>query len=251
MPAKFKRSLLYNLIIALFILMPSLSVIAQDDDLKEHAKIYRDKGYEAQRMGDLDSAMSYYQKAIELDPVYVAAYNDLGVIYESKGFTDRAEESYLKCLKIDPYYRGAYFNLASLYEDKGELRKAAYYWKKRIQIGDPNDPWTKKAKEHLQNIGMLIEDIGKQLKQQETVDLIKSLSPEKDSLEMKTPEVIATQQGKKARLLLNNAEKSYDKGDYAAALKDAVTAEYLDPSNSEEIEKFIEKIREKLGAYIQ
>lgn len=204
------------------ILLPSLFVAAQTKNLKEEARIYRDKGYAAQGIGDLDTAMTYYQKAIELDPRYAVAYNDLGVIYDIKGFQDRAEASYIKCLKIDPYYQNAYFNLANLYEEKGDLRKAATYWKKRIQIGDPNDPWTQKAKQRLRNIGMLVEDIGRQLKRQEAVD-----------------------SGGTAQRLFINAKSNYLKGEYAAALKDAVTAQYLDPSNRD-IEKFIEKIREKI-----
>jgi hypothetical protein len=36
------------------------------------------------------------------------------------------------------------------------------------------------------------------------------------------------------------AKRSYNKGDFATAIKEALDAQYLDPAN-EEIEKFIEK----------
>lgn len=253
MPAISYRSLLRTLIIIIAMLLFPFFATAQDTTLKEQAKIYREKGYAAQTNGDLDRAMSYYQKAIELDPVCAAAYNDLGVIYDVKGFKDRAEDSYLKCIKIDSNYQSAYFNLANLYEEKGELRKATGYWKKRIAIGDPNDPWTKKAKERLQNIGILVEDIGYELRQQEMADLIKNVSREKEYLESKTLAGIAEQKEKKekAKRLFINARTNYSKGNYAAALKDAALAQSLDPSN-DDINKFVDKIREKiLGAYIQ
>ena len=51
--------------------------------LQREARDYRQEGVEYQRIDDLDTAMAYYQKAIELDPSYTVAYNDLGIIYEA------------------------------------------------------------------------------------------------------------------------------------------------------------------------
>ena len=251
MPAISYRNLLNILIIAVLVMLASLSASAQDNNLKQQSKFYRDQGYQAQSTGDLDTAMSYYQKAIELDPVNAAAYNDLGVIYDIKGFKDRARESYMKCLKIDPNYQSVYFNLANFYEEKGNLQEAANYWRKRIQLGDPNDPWTKKAKERLQNIGIIAEDIGSELKREETAELIKSVTYEKDYLEDKTPIEQMAKKQEKAKKLLRDAKANYAKGEFAAALKEAATAQYFDPSNSD-IDKFIEKVREKiLGVFIE
>ena len=64
-------------------------------ELQKQARSYRAQGLELQCIGNMDAAMSLYQKAIELDPAYPVAYNDLGIIYEAKGLIDRAEESYL------------------------------------------------------------------------------------------------------------------------------------------------------------
>jgi len=250
MPAKSYRSLLKALILIIFVALPSLSFGSKN--LQEEARNYRDKGYAAQASGDLDTAMSYYQKAVELDPAYAVAYNDLAIIYDSKGFKRKAQEYYLKCLQIDPYYKSAYSNLANLYEEQGDLESAAKYWKKRIEIGDVDDPWTLKAKERLQNIGMIREDIGQELKQMETADLMKSIAREKSSLEDKVSPGEANQKERKekAKKLYLKAKADYLKGDYAAALKEAVTAQYLDPTNSD-IEGLINKTCGKLGAYNQ
>ena len=249
MPAQSYRNLQKIIIIILLTLVPSLVVRAHMDSLKEEARSYRDKGYQAQSSGDLDTAMSYYQKAIELNPLCAAAHNDLGVIYEIKGLKDRAQDSYMKSIQADHNYSSAYFNLANLYEEQGNFRKAADFWKKRIRMGDPNDPWTQKARSRLENIGMLVEDIGRQLKQEETADLIKSVSQDKDYLESKASNVISKKK-EKARTFFSIAKEHYARGNYAAALKDASTAQFLDPSNTE-IEEFADKIRGKINSYSQ
>lgn len=123
--------------------------------LSEEAESYREKGYEAQERGDIDEAISWYQKAANLDPNYAAPHNDLGILFETKGWLDRAESEYQKALAIDPDYKKAYTNLALLYERKGELEKAAFYWMKRYKLGEPNDPWTYEARQRLEKLGLL------------------------------------------------------------------------------------------------
>ncbi|MDD2679930.1 MAG: tetratricopeptide repeat protein [Candidatus Omnitrophica bacterium] len=130
----------------------------------QQARMYRSEGFQFQESGDLASALKLYQKAVEIDPAYAVVQNDLGVLYEAQGDTDRAEESYLKAIKADPDYAGAYTNLALLYENKRELEKAAYFWRKRVELGNPDDFWTWKAGQRLEDInltlyGRRIEDI--------------------------------------------------------------------------------------------
>ncbi len=126
--------------------------------LQTEARNYRQQGVEYQRIGDLDTALAYYQKAIELDPAYTVAYNDLGIIYEAKDMPDRAEENYLKAIKMNPNYLSSYSNLALLYEGRRDLQKAADYWKMRIELGPVGDPWTEKAKIRLNDIRLVLED---------------------------------------------------------------------------------------------
>src|SRR4030042_102417 len=85
-------------------------------ELQKQARIYRAQGLEFQHIGNLDEATVFYQKAIQLDPVYAVAFNDLGIVYETRGFIDRAEECYLQAVKVNPNYLSAYTNLALFYE---------------------------------------------------------------------------------------------------------------------------------------
>ncbi|MFC1709531.1 tetratricopeptide repeat protein [Candidatus Omnitrophota bacterium] len=129
---------------------------------RKQVQEYRDRGYEAQRSGNLDLALSYYQKAIELNPYYALAYNDIGVVLESKGMAERAKQAYLKALTVDPNYLSAYYNLAALYEKEGDFDQAAYYWRLRVNLGAWSDTWTWKAQEHLEGLGLKGElDISK------------------------------------------------------------------------------------------
>lgn len=206
--------------------------------LQQQARDYRARGYGLQRVGNLDAAMSLYQKAIELDPLYAVAYNDLGVVYESKGFLDRAEDSYLKASKIDPNLLSAYSNLALIYENKRDLNKAAYYWEKRAIMGFADDPWTEKARQRFSDINLVlskrpVED----MREQEVIGLLKDTEVHKSLLKKSDKEL--------AKSYFKEAKRLYKSGNEVTALKIAIDAQQLDPANTE-IEEFIEKVQRRI-----
>lgn len=204
-------------------------------ELQKQARIYRSQGLELQHMGNLDAAMSLYQKAIELDPSYAIVYNDLGIIYETEGQIDRAEEVYLKSMQLDPGYLSAYSNLALLYENKRDLEKAAFYWNKRIELDSPDDPWTQKAKKRLEDISsVLSKRPNEDIKERQVINLMRDVAVEKALL--KEDEKLLSKK------YFEKAMQNYNKQRYAEALKEAQDAQQLDPTN-EEIEKFIEKVQ--------
>jgi Tfp pilus assembly protein PilF len=47
-------------------------------------------------------AIYRWEKAVELDPSYAAAFNDLAIAYEHEGQLDKARKSYEKALELDP-----------------------------------------------------------------------------------------------------------------------------------------------------
>lgn len=202
-------------------------------EIQAEARDYRDQGLKMQDIGDFDAAMKLYQKASVLDPTYQVVYNDLGIIYEAKGMADRAEESYLKCIKIDPYYLSAYSNLAILYENSRQLGKAAYCWKKRIDMGDPGDPWTLKARQRFEDIRLTMSARPEADSQEkEVVGLMKDVANEKYILRHDDKAF--------ARKKLQQARFSYGKEDYATAAREALDAQYLDPDNKD-IEEFVQQ----------
>ena len=202
-------------------------------ELSSQARQYREDGLEKQRMGNLAEAMSLYQKAVVLDPGYAVAWNDLGIIYEAAGSPDRAKESYLRAIKIDPGYLSAYTNIALLYEGQRDLDRAAFYWAKRAELGSFDDPWTQKAAYRFKDIRAVLSDSSiADTQEAEVLELIKDVSIYKSAINSNDKLM--------AQDHFNKARQSYDKGDLATAVKEALDAQLFDQDN-QEIEAFIEK----------
>jgi len=204
-------------------------------ELQKQARLYRTEGLQYQKLGNLDSAKGFYQKAMALDPSYAAPYNDLGVILEAEGLIDSAEQCYLQSLKIDPNYLSAYSNLALLYENERDLDKAAFFWSKRVEMGLPTDPWTIKASKRLQDIrAITAERPFKDMREQEIVDLMTDVSVYKSVLK-KDDKALAASYMRKAKMLET-------KGDGTTALKMAIDAAQLDPNNKD-IQSYVDKLQ--------
>jgi len=173
-------------------------------EVQQNARTYRMQGLEQQNIGNLDEAMTLYQKAVGLDSGYAVPYNDLGVIFEAKGFVDRAEESYQKAITIDPDYLSAYSNLALLYENKGQVDKAILYWRKRADLGVPGDPWTLKAKTRYNDL-MRITPVFKQSLIQQEIEELNKIVMERKRIKKQEALAEAKKHLKLAKNLYTNA----------------------------------------------
>ena len=71
-------------------------------DTRSDAKAEVDFGVNVAERGLWREAIYRWEKAVELDPGYAAAYNDLAVAYEHEGQLAKAKDAYEKALKIDP-----------------------------------------------------------------------------------------------------------------------------------------------------
>jgi tetratricopeptide (TPR) repeat protein len=203
--------------------------------LQKSSRIYRDQGYALQSIGNLDAAMALYQKAVACDPSYVIVHNDLGIVYEAKGMTERAEESYLRAIQADPYFLSPYSNLALLYENKRDLDKAKIYWEKRAQMGLAHDPWTQRARKRLEDIRLVLSDRPlEDIREREVAGFLRDVENQR--------RVFGENKKGKSAVLFERARMSYEAGECAAAIKEAIDAQQLDPSNKE-IETFIEKVQ--------
>jgi len=120
--------------------------------LKLTAKDYYQKGLHAKANSDNKEAIINFNKTIELDNKYAAAYNSLGIIYEQEGKLQKAEESYLKAVAADKRYCPAYSNLALFNEERKDFISALEYWRKRVLYGDPNDQWTQQALQRVKEL---------------------------------------------------------------------------------------------------
>ncbi len=63
---------------------------------------------------DIDSAIFFFNTAVEIDPEYFQAFNNLGLCYEKKKEIEKAREYYQKAIEINPNYQLAKDNLNAL-----------------------------------------------------------------------------------------------------------------------------------------
>lgn len=112
------------------ILIFSLSPAFAENIMEEEAGEYFKEALEAQKSGNLDSAITLYTKSLYLKPDNAKAYNNLGTIYAKNGDYDKAEEEYNQAIKMDPHYAKALTNLAMIYLEKKDFDKFYEYWKR-------------------------------------------------------------------------------------------------------------------------
>jgi Tfp pilus assembly protein PilF len=71
-------------------------------DARKDAKSQVDFGVNVALRGLWREAIYRWEKAVELDPTYAAAFNDLAIAYEHEGQLDKARKAYEKALEIEP-----------------------------------------------------------------------------------------------------------------------------------------------------
>jgi len=59
-------------------------------------------GIDVAQRGAWKEAMYRWEKAVELDPQYAAAYNNLAIAYEHEGMFEKARKAYDKAVELDP-----------------------------------------------------------------------------------------------------------------------------------------------------
>ena|SRR5215467_712426 len=80
----------------------SLSTATAMADSREEARSQVDFGINVAQRGLWREAIYRWEKAVELDPKYAAAYNDLAIAYEHEGQLEKARKAYDKALELDP-----------------------------------------------------------------------------------------------------------------------------------------------------
>ena len=83
---------------ALLIALAVAPLAAQRDAAKEHVEF----GIQVAQRGLWREAIFRWERAVQIDPTYAAAYNNLGIAYEHEGELDKARAAYEKALELDP-----------------------------------------------------------------------------------------------------------------------------------------------------
>ena len=82
--------------VALLVAAPALA------DAKGDARSQVEFGINVAQRGLWREAIYRWEKAVELDPTYAAAYNDLAIAYEHEGQLDKARKAYEKAIELSP-----------------------------------------------------------------------------------------------------------------------------------------------------
>ena len=81
-----------------------LAVVAQPAfaDARSDAKAQVEFGIKVAQNGLWKEATYRWQRAVEIDPTYAAAWNNLGIGYEHEGRFEEARQAYEKAVALDP-----------------------------------------------------------------------------------------------------------------------------------------------------
>lgn len=75
-------------------------------------------------LNESDSAIQYFEKAVEHNPQFTAAFYNLGYTYQVTDQPEKAIPNYERALELQPYEIKAMSNLALLYQKTGQTEKA-------------------------------------------------------------------------------------------------------------------------------
>ena len=102
---------------------------------------YLEEGFVYFQQQDFDRAIASYEKAISLGARSPGAYNMLGMAYRFKyqrvkdpGLQEMEIEAFQQAVKIDPKYWVAMVNLGNTYYSRGDKERAAYWFKKALEL---------------------------------------------------------------------------------------------------------------------
>jgi Flp pilus assembly protein TadD len=86
------------LVVALLLGVAAPALADRRSDAKEQVEF----GITVAQKGLWKEAAYRWERAVELDPTYAAAWNDLGVGYEQLGKFDEARKAYEKAIQLEP-----------------------------------------------------------------------------------------------------------------------------------------------------
>ncbi len=104
------------------------------------AAIYHDRGSEYFKSGKFPEALSYFTKAIDLNPKSALTYVAQGDTYYRMGRYKEAIADFTKSVEINPIYSDVYSHRGSAYDQLGQHTQAIDDYTKAIEL-NPKDDW--------------------------------------------------------------------------------------------------------------
>ena len=105
-----------------------------ENNLESNVKSLLQIAVQKKQSGQLEAAIEYYQKALQLKPDYAEVHFNLGNVLEQKGKLVEAIEAYQKALQRKPDYAEAHSNLGNVLKKQGKLQAAIYSYEQSLKI---------------------------------------------------------------------------------------------------------------------
>ena len=99
---KLNRSIMLMRSLACALSFAVLAAAPAFADARSDAKSQVAFGIDVAQRGLWREAIYRWERAVEIDPTYAAAFNDLAVAYEHEGQLDKARKAYEKALELEP-----------------------------------------------------------------------------------------------------------------------------------------------------
>ncbi len=109
--------------------------ISQDPEIR--SKCYANMGILNRELGNVDEAIHYLKKSLEINPEEQAVYMDLLSLYMERKDLEAAEEIISKLEEMGGEDATYYYNMAAEFWNKKDMEHSIKYFKKTINI-DPN-----------------------------------------------------------------------------------------------------------------
>lgn len=118
------------IVCVIFFSLSSQAIAAE----KEYEILYK-QGVAANKKGNLDEAIRFYSKAIDLKSDSAALFFVRGRAYKEKGLLDNAISDLTRAISLKPRYAEAYNHRGVTYIGKGQKQPAMADFKKACELG--------------------------------------------------------------------------------------------------------------------
>jgi len=134
---KIRKKQTRTFLVSLYILIP-LFLIANSNlfgvNKPDLSATYNTLGIIYSKKGWFDSAISIYQKSIEVNPNSALPHLHLGNAYYKKGYWDEAKNEYGQAINLDPNMAAAHNHLGYIYDRMDQDEEAFQAYKKALEI---------------------------------------------------------------------------------------------------------------------
>jgi len=103
-------------------------------DYPNESLLYNISGVCYKALGQLDAAVSHYERALAINPNYTDAHYNLAITFKAFGQLDAAVSSYERVLEINPDHSTAHNNLANTLKELGQLDAAVSSYERALAI---------------------------------------------------------------------------------------------------------------------